>query len=115
MLVAVLALAGLFLRRVRRPALLLAGVVGAALLLAAGSWALAVRQQDVVDRAIVTAAQAPAYSGPGESYLLEMTLGEGNAVTIEERRGGWCRLALAGDLQGWTLCANVASVRLTRP
>jgi tetratricopeptide (TPR) repeat protein len=110
LLVCLLGLAGLFLRRWRRPALSSAGAAGVVLLVVAFSWALTVRWQEGQDRAIVTAAQAPAYSGPGESYMLEMTLGEGNAVVVEERRGGWCRLVLAGDLQGWTPCANLTSV-----
>jgi len=112
LLIVGLGLIALFMWRWRRPASMAAAALGLLLLVTLTSLAVSVHDQEGVDHAIVVASQAAVYSGPGESYLLEITLGEGHAVVVEEERGAWCRLSLAGNLQGWTACASVKSVRV---
>jgi len=104
-------LIALFAWRWRRPASIAAVVLGVLLLATLVSFGIGVYEQERVNHAIVVASQAAVYSGPGESYLLETTLGEGNAVVVEETRGAWCRLSLAGNLQGWAACGGLESVR----
>jgi len=106
-----LGLVGLFAWRWRRPALIGATLAGCCLCVALISFGIGLSQMETTDWAFVVTPQAPVYSGPGESYMLEITLGEGNSVRVEERRGGWCRVRLAGDLQGWTQCTQLESVR----
>jgi len=52
--------------------------------------------------AVVVAEEVAVHSGPGDDYLAEFTLHAGAEVRVVERRAGWVRIALPGDLQGWT-------------
>jgi tetratricopeptide (TPR) repeat protein len=106
-----LGLLALLSARARRPALIAAAVAGSLLIAALAGLGAGVYDQEIVDHAVVVAGPAPVYSGPGQSYMLEITLGEGSEVVLEERRGEWCRLRLAGDLQGWAACESIESVR----
>ncbi len=53
--------------------------------------------------AVVVAPKIDATSGPGptDQYAVEFTLHAGAEVNLLERRLGWRRVALPGDLQGW--------------
>jgi tetratricopeptide (TPR) repeat protein len=88
-------------QRRRRPLLYLAGAV--AVLLFFGVLSIGIRLLDERGRppAVVVAEEVPLRSGPGEDYLTEFTLHAGAEVRVVEQRGGWVRIALPGDLQGW--------------
>ena len=51
---------------------------------------------------VVVADEVPLFSGPGESYIRELTLHSGTEVAIVETRNGWLRIAVpGGETQGW--------------
>jgi tetratricopeptide (TPR) repeat protein len=51
--------------------------------------------------AVVVVQSVEAHSGPGTDYLTEFSLHAGAEVRVLEERGGWARIGLPGDLQGW--------------
>jgi hypothetical protein len=51
--------------------------------------------------AVVVTQSVEVHSGPGMDYLAEFSLHAGAEVRVLEQRGGWVRIALPGDLQGW--------------
>jgi tetratricopeptide (TPR) repeat protein len=87
----------------RRRRLLLYLAVVVAVLLFFGVLSLGIRLLDERGQppAVVVAEEVALRSGPGEDYLTEFTLHAGAEVRVVERRGGWVRIALPGDLQGW--------------
>ena len=51
---------------------------------------------------VVVADEVTLFSGPGESYIRELTLHSGTEVAIVETRRGWLRIAVpGGETQGW--------------
>ena len=51
---------------------------------------------------VVVADEVALFSGPGESYIRELTLHSGTEVAIVDTRRGWLRIAVpGGDTQGW--------------
>jgi tetratricopeptide (TPR) repeat protein len=97
-----LALLAIFVWRWRRSCLYAMGVLSVLLILTLASLGVKFYQQEYVREAVVTTEQVDVLSGPGENYLLEFTVHEGTALTIEEERGDWWRVRLGGDLEGWT-------------
>ena len=75
----------------------------AAILLALSVFSVGYRLVDVHGRdpGVVVAESIEVASGPGDDYLVEFTLHAGTEVRVLERRNGWLRIALPGDLQGW--------------
>ena len=51
--------------------------------------------------AVVVVTSVEVRSGPGEDYLVEFSLHAGAEVRVLDKRHGWARIALPGDLQGW--------------
>jgi tetratricopeptide (TPR) repeat protein len=102
---------GAIIWRGRRRALLyVAGVV--AILLFLGALSIGIKLLDERGRppAVVVAPEVAVRSGPGDDYLTEFTLHAGAEVRLVERRGGWMRIALPGDLQGWAPSEAVAEL-----
>ncbi len=77
---------------------------GVAVLLLLGVLTVGVKWMDEHGQrpAVVVAAEVAVRSGPGDDYLAEFTLHAGAEVRVVERRAGWVRIALPGNLQGWT-------------
>jgi tetratricopeptide (TPR) repeat protein len=99
--------------RHRRGTLLyLAG--GIATLLILGILSIGIRYIDehAQPPAVVVAAEVEMRSGPGDNYLTEFTLHAGAEVRVVEQRGGWKRIGLSGDLQGWAPGEAVIRVSL---
>lgn len=88
-------------QRRRRLLVYLAGAV--AVLLLFGLLSIGIRLLDERGQppAVIVAEEVALRSGPGEDYLAEFTLHAGAEVRVVERRAGWARVALPGDLQGW--------------
>jgi hypothetical protein len=85
-----------------RRALLYASGVAAILVLAAtlsaGVWLF---DENSRPPAVVVVDRTTLRSGPGESYPQEFSLHAGAPVRVIERRAGWTRVLLPGELQGW--------------
>jgi hypothetical protein len=76
---------------------LLAGIV-----LAGGLLAYRVHRTTAVHEAIITAADVPVRTGPGDDFVLEFRLHEGTKVRMRELRDDWLRVSVEGtDLEGW--------------
>ena len=97
-------------RQRRRTLLFLAG--GITILLFLGLLSLGIRLLDEQGQppAVVVAEEVAVRSGPGDDYLTEFTLHAGAEVRVVEQRGGWLRIALPGELQGWTPAEAVIEV-----
>jgi tetratricopeptide (TPR) repeat protein len=95
----------------RRPHLKYAILVVAALL-ALSLVSVGVRALDERGRApaVVVAPSVEAHSGPGYEYLSEFSLHAGAEIRVLEERGGWARIALPGELQGWVPEESVEKV-----
>jgi len=84
-----------------RPGLTYA-MIAAAALLALSGFSVGARLVELGrSPAVVVAPAVEVRSGPGQDYLAEFTLHAGAEVRILDRREGWTRIALPGDLQGW--------------
>jgi hypothetical protein len=94
----------------RRILLMLAS--GITLLLFSVLLSVAIRSWDERGQppAVVVADEVAVHSGPGDGYLTEFTLHAGAEVRVVERWGGWLRVTLPGDLQGWTPGHSVIEV-----
>jgi hypothetical protein len=106
----VLALLAVFVWRWRRFCLYALGFLSVLLILSLASLGLKLYQQEHIREAVVTAGQVDVLSGPGENYLLEFTVHEGTALTVEEERGDWWRVRLWGDLEGWAQKAGLREI-----
>lgn len=95
-----LALLAIFVRRARHGAAYALAVFGALFVLSLVSLGVKIHHAGMA-QAIVTAAEANVYSGPGEDYLLQFTVHEGVKFDVEGERQGWYRVRLSGDLEGW--------------
>jgi len=96
-----LVIGAIFWRSRWRVLLTLAGAVAVLLfvgVLLIGARLLDERGQPPV---VVVAPEVAVRSGPGDDYLTEFTLHAGAELRLVERREGWARVALPGDLQGW--------------
>ena len=78
------------------------GGVGVLLLLGVLSIGVRLLDERGQPPAVVVASEVEVRSGPGEDYLTEFTLHAGAEVRVVERRGDWVRIALPGNLQGWS-------------
>jgi tetratricopeptide (TPR) repeat protein len=85
---------------------------GTATLLILGILSIGIRLLDEHNKppAVIVATETVVRSGPGDGYLAEFTLHSGAEVRIIERREDWTRIALPGDLQGWTLRNDVVEI-----
>jgi hypothetical protein len=67
-------------------------------------------QEEARVSAVVAAKQVQVNSGPGPDYLEVFVLHAGAEVELLEERGGWARVALPGDLQGWLPAQVLAKI-----
>jgi len=80
------------------------GIAAVIVLLALGLLSAGMRLSDARSSpAVIVVQEVEAHSGPGADYLAEFTLHTGAEVRMLERREGWVRIALPGDLQGWVV------------
>ncbi len=78
------------------------GIAVVAVLLVLGMLSVGIRASEARSApAVVVAQSVETHSGPGADYLAEFTLHAGAEVRVLERRDGWVRITLPGDLQGW--------------
>jgi SH3-like domain-containing protein len=91
------------LRGVFTPWLMRCIVVVLALFLVAGSvLAFRVHRTSAVREAVITVADVPVRTGPGDDFVLEFRLHEGTKVRLRESRDDWARVSVEGtDLEGW--------------
>ena len=92
----------LFLHRWKRLVLVISG--GGFLLLFLGSTGIALHKQNrqaTSHNAIILAAEAQTYSGPGTENVSIFTVHEGTKVAVERREGEWCLIRLKSGAGGW--------------
>jgi tetratricopeptide (TPR) repeat protein len=97
-----LVLALVYVQGRARPVLLTLAIVFGGLVLIATpftSWKL--YETHLVDRAIITADEVVARSGPGESNQEAFTVHGGMPCKVHDRRGGWASVTIATGLSGW--------------
>ncbi|MGB8656346.1 MAG: tetratricopeptide repeat protein [Candidatus Zixiibacteriota bacterium] len=56
---------------------------------------------DSVRYGVVVSSQAEVRSGPGESYVLQLTGHEGLEFRVDEEAEGWYRISLPNGIKGW--------------
>lgn len=78
-------------------AVLAVALLGAGLLLG-----YRVHRDAAVREAVITSAEVPVRTGPGDDFVLEFKLHEGTKVRMREARDEWVRVSVEGtDLEGW--------------
>ncbi|MGB0387809.1 MAG: tetratricopeptide repeat protein [Ardenticatenaceae bacterium] len=87
------------------------------LLLLVGLFSLANRLyvERMRPQAIIVVEEVPLLSGPGEQYIVQLTLHSGAEVALIETQSNWARLSLPGDqLQGWVPMDAVERVLISK-
>ena len=100
----------------RRRRALRYGIVAGAVLLILSTTLLGIRLLGERGRwpAVIVAESVEIHSGPGADYLTEFSLHAGAEVHVLEDRGGWTRITLPGDLQGWVQKEAVEEIEFHR-
>jgi tetratricopeptide (TPR) repeat protein len=96
-------LLAIFVRRLRNLSAFAMAVLGVFLVIGLISMANRLYKENQFPPAVIIAEEVDVTSGPGGSdqYLVEFDLHAGAEVLLVERRPGWRRISLPGNLQGW--------------
>lgn len=87
-------------------AVLAVALLGAGLLLG-----YRVHRDAAVREAVITSAEVPVRTGPGDDFVLEFKLHEGTKVRMREARDEWVRVSVEGtDLEGWLPAGAVEEI-----
>lgn len=105
-------LLAIFFRRMRKPATFIMAGLGLFLVIGLLSIGNRLYKENQLPPAVITAEQVDVTSGPGGSdqYLVEFDLHAGAEVLLLERRPGWRRISLPGNLGGWVPQDSVESI-----
>lgn len=77
---------------------------------AAGSAISKIRSEHDRRTAVVVTGEASVFSSPTDNATLQFKIHSGTMVSVSERREGWTRISLPGDLSGWVPAKAVESV-----
>ncbi len=87
-----------------------APVAAAGLAVAIGCAAMHHHREVSTTTAVVVAEEAEVRSGPGSDYNLVFRVHEGLSARVRERRDGWVRIDLGGELVGWLPVAEIETL-----